>query len=381
MQESHPVTVITGVPNFPHGRVFGGYRNQWFQREEIDGIEVKRVKTYIAPNEGFVRRIVDYVSFMITAFLAGIVGRRPDVVVATSPQFFSAICGWAVARIRRRPFVLEIRDMWPSSIVAVGAMRDSLFIRLMQRIEQFLYSSAEHIVVVTHSFKQEMIERGIDGTKITVVLNGVNTDSFFATNEQILRVREQYKLQGKLVVGYVGTHGLAHDLENVLRAVSLVSELKDVHFVFVGAGAQRSRVESIVAKQKMPNVTLIPQQPRQDIPAMLGACDLCLVPLRDSPVFSGVIPSKIFECMAMGVPMILSLPEGEATRLVRENQCGVTVAPERPDLLAKAISQLAADDKYRRELGESAKASSKVFSREKMAIRLLKALVETAQSK
>ena len=378
VRNGHSVTVITGVPNFPQGQVHDGYRNRLFQRETIDGIEVKRVWTYIAPNEGFVRRIVDYLSFMCMAFLTSVFQPRPDVIIATSPQFFSAVCGWAVARIRRRPLVLEIRDMWPSSIVAVGVMRDSFFIRIMSRIEAFLYRSADSIVVVTHSFKQEMIESGIDGSKISVILNGVDRALFSATESDIRAVRDRHSLGNRLVVGYIGTHGLAHDLGTVLEAARKLADDSRIHFIFVGAGAERGNVEREVDERQMRNVTLIPQQPRKAIPAILGACDLCLVPLRDSPVFAGVIPSKIFECQAMGVPIIMSLPEGEATAIVRENQCGFTIAPERPDLLAAAIAELADDDAQRAELSTCASAAAKRYSRRAMAELMLQTVQRTA---
>ena len=168
------VTVVTCAPNFPEGKLFPGYRNAWRQVETVDGIRVVRVKTYITANEGFLKRTLDYLSFMLMGFAMALFERRPDVVVATSPQFFCAIAGWAVAAARRRPFVFELRDLWPASIVAVGAMRRSVVIRALERIEMFLYRRATAIVAVTESFRRELIARGVDGKKIHVVVNGVD---------------------------------------------------------------------------------------------------------------------------------------------------------------------------------------------------------------
>src|SRR5438874_781980 len=168
------VTVVTCAPNFPVGKLFPGYRNAWRQVETVDGIRVVRVKTYITANEGFLRRTLDYLSFMLMGFAMALFEGRPDVVVATSPQFFCALAGWAVSVARRRPFVLELRDLWPASIVAVGAMRRSGVIRALERVEMFLYRRATAIVAVTESFRRELIARGVDGRKIHVVVNGVD---------------------------------------------------------------------------------------------------------------------------------------------------------------------------------------------------------------
>ena len=172
------VTVITCAPNFPKGRVFDGYRNRLWQQEVMDGVRVIRVWSYITANEGFARRVLDYMSFMLSAFLASLFVRRVDVVVGTSPQFFTAVAAWAVGAIKRVPFVFELRDLWPESIKAVGAMKQSAAIRLLERLEMFLYRRAARIVSVTHAFRETLIKRGIDGAKIDVVTNGVDVSRF-----------------------------------------------------------------------------------------------------------------------------------------------------------------------------------------------------------
>ena len=174
----HKVTVITCAPNFPEGRVFDGFKNSFYSRSNMDGIDVVRVKTFISSNEGFVLRILDFVSFMFSSFFAGLFQRKVDVIVATSPQFFTAVAGWALSVFKRRKFVFELRDIWPASITAVGAMDDSLAIRLLEKLEMFLYRRADAIVSVTHSFKKELIERGVDGNKISLVLNGVDLSKY-----------------------------------------------------------------------------------------------------------------------------------------------------------------------------------------------------------
>ncbi len=244
----HEVTVVTCAPNFPEGRLFDGYRNAWRQVEQMDGIRVVRVKTYITANEGFLRRTLDYLSFMVMGFVMALFERRPDVVVATSPQFFTAIAGWALSVAKWRPFVFELRDLWPASIVAVGAMRKTLVIRLLERLELFLYRRADAIVSVTESFRRDLVARGIDGGKIHVVVNGVDLEKY-RSQPRSPELEAELGLRGKFVAGYIGTHGMAHALDKVVEAAALLADRDDIRFLFVGGGADRARVERMVAER------------------------------------------------------------------------------------------------------------------------------------
>ncbi|HET8897862.1 MAG TPA: glycosyltransferase family 4 protein [Rhodanobacteraceae bacterium] len=373
VRAGHQVTVITCAPNFPEGRLYAGYRNRWRQVETLDGIRVVRVKTYITANEGFLKRSLDYLSFMLTGWFFGLFEPRPDVVVATSPQFFCAIAGWALAACKRRPFVFELRDLWPASIMAVGAMKKSLLIRLLERIELFLYRRAAAIVSVTESFRDDLLARGIDRDKIHVVINGVDLDRYAPRPRDAAMARE-FALDGKFVAGYMGTHGLAHALPKVLEAAALLRERRDIAFFFAGAGAERGKVEQLVAAQRLDNVRLVPRQPKEAMPALWSQCDLALVPLRDNPVFATVIPSKIFESMGMGVPILMSLPEGEATGIIRRTDSGACVPPENPAAMATAIAALADDPARMTALRANAHAAAPQFSRDHLAAAMLAVL-------
>jgi glycosyltransferase involved in cell wall biosynthesis len=366
VRAGHQVTVITGAPNFPEGKLFPGYRNRWRAVEQLDGIRVVRVKTYITANEGFLRRTLDYVSFMLSSFIAGLFEQRPDVIVATSPQFFCAVGGWALAAVRRLPFVFELRDLWPASIVAVGAMRKSFTIRMLERIELFLYRRARAIIPVTFSFKDDLIERGIDGNKIHVVINGVDLDRY-APAPRDAELAVHYDLGDRFVVGYLGTHGLAHALDKVLEAAERLLDQDEIVFFFAGGGAERARVESIVEEKGLHNVRLIPRQPKEMMPRLWSLCDVTLIPLRDTPVFSTVIPSKLFEAMGMGIPVVMSVPIGEATRIVEVTGCGVVVAPEDPEALAKALVELAGNPGRLQQYRDAALASAPAYSRDTQA--------------
>lgn len=377
VRAGHEVTVITCAPNFPEGKLFAGYRNRLHQVEVIEGIRVVRVWTYITANEGFLKRTLDYISFMVSGFIAGLFEKRPDVVVATSPQFFCAIGGWALSRFKRRPYVFELRDLWPASITAVGAMRKNLVIRALERIEMFLYRQADAIISVTESFREELASRGIPREKIHVVINGVDLERYQprARDEQL---EAEFNLQGKFVAGYMGTHGMAHALPKVLEAAEGLRHRKDIAFFFAGAGAERAKVEAIVAERGLDNVRLIPRQPKERMPALWSICDLSLVPLRDTPVFSTVIPSKIFESMGMGVPILMSLPEGEATGIIRRSGAGVCVPPEDPQAMAEAICLLADDPQTMADLRQTAFRVAPDYSRQTQADRMVSLLEKVA---
>lgn len=370
VEAGHHVTVITSAPNFPEGRVYAGYRNAWRAVEDVEGIRVVRVKTYIAANEGFVRRTLDYLSFMVSALLASFRERRPDVVIATSPQFFSAAAGWLVSVFKARPFIFEVRDLWPASIAAVGAMKSGPVFRLLEKIELFLYAKAKGVVVVTDAFRADLIRRGVSPGKIAVVRNGVDLSRYDPVKKDLARL-EQLSIRDKFVVGYIGTHGLAHALDKVVDAALLLRDRGDVAFLFVGSGAARASVEERVKSLRLSNVVLLPRQPKERMRDIWGLCDVALVPLRDSAVFSQVIPSKIFECMAMGLPVILSVPEGEAAEIVRLRGCGLVVPPESPEVLVEAIESLARSPEQLRELGRAASAAAPDYSRTQAAHRYI----------
>jgi len=377
VRAGHEVTVITCAPNFPEGKLYEGYSNRWRLVEVMEGIRVVRVKTYITANEGFLKRTLDYMSFMLMGFLAGLFERRPDVMVATSPQFFCAIGGWALSVAKWRPFVFELRDLWPASIMAVGAMRKGLVIRMLERIELFLYRRAKAIVSVTESFREDLVSRGVPREKIHVVINGVDLDRYEPRPRDVA-LEQEFGLQGKFVAGYMGTHGMAHALPKVLEAAELLKHRQDIAFFFAGSGAERATVERLVHERNLTNVRLIPRQPKERMPALLSICDVSIVPLRNTPVFGTVIPSKIFESMGMGVPILMSLPEGEATAIVKQSGAGICVEPEDPDAMAKAIELLATDKARMEALRQSALAAAPSYARERLAGEMMTILQQVA---
>ena len=369
----HEVTVITTAPNFPEGRLFDGYRNAWRTSERMGAIRVIRVKTYITANEGFIKRTLDYLSFMVMGGLAALFHPRPDVIVTTSPQFFCAMAGWGVTRVRKLPWVFELRDLWPASIVAVGAMKENWVIRWLERIELKMYGDADAVVSVTHAFKDDLARRGIDPGKIEAVLNGVDLSRYrpIPKDEALL---DEFDLREKFVVGYVGTHGMAHALDKVADAATILRDHSGIVFLFAGAGAKRAELEETVRVRKLANVRLIPSQPKALMPRLWSVHDLALIPLRNQELFTTVIPSKIFEAMAMGMPVLVSVPAGEATRLVEATGCGFLVPPEDPQAMADAILRLEENPEERARYRAAGLAAAPRYSRDKQAALMLHVL-------
>lgn len=376
VRAGHQVTVITCTPNFPEGRPYPGYENRWHQVEELDGIRVVRVKTYMAENRGFLRRTLDHGSFLLSGVLAGAVERRPDVVVATSPQFFAALAGDRLARRWRAPFVLEVRDLWPASISAVGAMRDGPLLRALERLELSLYARASAVVVVTEAFRTDLVARGVPASKIHVIPNGADLD-WCRPGVVDADLQREHGLLGKLVVGYIGTLGMAHGLERVLDAAELARDT-EVVFLLAGAGAERARLEERLSRAPIGNVRLLPRQPKERVSALWGACDVGLITLTDRPLFAGVVPSKLFEAMGHGVPVVMSVPEGEATALVRREGCGVVVPVADARALADVIRELARSPERLAELRARSLAAAPRHSRERHAAHMLALLERVA---
>jgi glycosyltransferase involved in cell wall biosynthesis len=379
----HAVTVITGAPNFPEGRVQEGYTNAWHRRETRDGVGVVRVKTYIAPNEGKWRRIADFLSFMLAGLVAGwwecLRHGRPSAVAATSPQFFTAVAGWALARSIRRPFLLEISDLWPASIAAVGAMKPGRVLRALEALELFLYRQASHIVAQTPAFRDDMVQRGIDPAKISVVLNGVELSLFSPLPRDPAKARELgLPEQGPFVVGYLGTLGMAHGLDRVIEAAEQLRD-EPVCFLLMGPGAEREKLMAEVRARALGNVVVAPAQPKQEMPRAWSVCDLSLVHLKDTPVFASVIPSKIFESMASGKPILLAAPEGEASQLVEAEQAGIAIRSGEPSELAAAVRRLARNAAERESYAANARRAAPRYSRERQARAMLDALESCAR--
>lgn len=331
------VTVITCAPNFPKGEVYNGYKNSLYSVEMMDGIRVIRVWSYIVANKGFLKRTLDFISFSVSSFVAGLFVKT-DLIIATSPQFFTALSGRTLHFWKRKPWIMEVRDLWPESIKTVGAMSDNAFIRYFEWEERRCYRSAKRIVVVTDSFRKKLIARGISAEKIDVVKNGVNRDLFVPIPKDQTLI-DQLGLQGKVVIGYIGTHGMAHKLDFILRCAGHMKDKEKYHFLFIGNGAERNNLLRLKDELQCNNVTMLESVSKQEVKRYISVLDVCLINLRKSELFTTVIPSKIFENAAMGIPILMGV-EGEAKEIVEHYGAGLCFEPENEKDFMEKLDEL-----------------------------------------
>jgi glycosyltransferase involved in cell wall biosynthesis len=329
------VTVITCAPNFPQGKVYAGYRNKLWQEEDMDGIRVIRVWSYITANKGFLKRTLDYISYAKMAFFAGLFVKT-DIIIATSPQFFTAVSGWFLSIFKRKPWIMEVRDLWPESIRAVSALQQSRFLDWMEKLELHLYRHASKVVVVTDSFKKNIVARGIPSDKIHVIKNGVHPNAFQVGSKDPHLV-QRLGLKHKTVVGYIGTHGMAHSLSFIMRALAKAPDR--FHFLFLGDGAEKENIKKIRDQLDLQNVTMLDPVPKNEIKEYIRLTDIALVPLRKSDTFKTVIPSKIFENAAMEKPILLGV-EGEAKGIIEQYGAGLCFEPENEEDFLRQLERL-----------------------------------------
>lgn len=371
----HEITVITCAPNFPKGKVYDGYKNKWYQTETMDGIKVIRVWSYIAANKGFLKRTLDFISFSVTSFLAGLF-QKADIIIATSPQFFTALSGRSLSFFKRTPWIMEVRDLWPESIKTVGAMKDNAFIRYFEWEEKCCYKSAKKIVVVTDSFKRTLINRGIASEKIEIVKNGANRELFKPLPKDETLVKE-LGLEGKKVIGYIGTHGMAHKLDFILQCAKNLQD-KNYHFLFIGSGAEKDNLLKLKEELQLNNVTMLDSVPKTEVSRYISILDLSLINLRKSDLFKTVIPSKIFENAGMEIPIIMGV-QGEAQEIIEYYGAGLCFEPENEADFNAKLSTLLDDETLYKKCQEGCRVLSIDFDRKKLARKMLDVIEQTVQ--
>ena len=350
VKRGHEVHVITCVPSHPLGVPFQGYRSGWYCREERDGIVIHRVWTCLAANRGVLRRTLNFLSFVPTAVWRAVRLGPCDIIIGTSPQFFCAAAACLAATLKKTPWVFELRDLWPDSITAVGAARRYMPMRLLEQFELFMYRHARTVVSVSRSFIVNLASRGIEASKMAFVPNGVDM-AFWAAGSRA-RGRASLGLDERaLVVSYVGTVGMAHDVGTILHAADLLRhDHPDIRFLIVGDGAELPRLREQARVQGLDHVTFTGLVPREEIPDYLAASDISMVTLKRSDVFKTVLPSKMFESMAAARPIVLAV-DGEARDTLERSGGGLAVVPGDAHGLADAVGRLARDAGLRAVMG------------------------------
>lgn len=367
VKEGVHVTVITCQPNDSDGKLYKGYKNRLYTTEYMDGIKVIRVWTYIASHKYFVKRILDYFSFAFMSFIVGLF-IKTDVIVATSPQFFTTWSGSILSKFKSVPWIFEVRDLWPASIVSVGAMKEGYIIHFLEKIELSLYRDSSKVIVVTDCFKKDLVQRGIESEKISVITNGSNLDLFYP-REKDQELLKQLDLENKFVVGYIGTHGMAHSLDFIVKSIAKIKD-KDIHFVFIGNGVMKHTIMEISQKLKLDNVTFLDSIPKNVIPKYISIIDISLAPLKKDDNFKMVIPSKIFEASAMLKPTLLGV-EGESKRIIEKYNAGLCFEPENEVDFIEKLLVLKNDKKFYQKCQAGCKELAHDFDRKLLAKQML----------
>ena len=372
VKEGYKPIVITSFPNFPLGKVFSGYRNTLYKSEEIEGIKVIRVWTLIFPNSGFIKRVLDQLSYMFSSFFVGIF-LKSDIIIATSPNFFAACSGRMLAFVKRKDWFMEVRDIWPESIAAVGAMKKGMAYRILEKIELELYKSAKGVIVVTDSFKSQLINRGVNEGKLSVHKNGVILDNFEPRpkDKELMEANPQFK--GKKVFAYIGTHGMAHGLSFILKSLPKLKEsLPQAHFLFIGEGAEKENLINQAKDLHLNNVTFMPFVPKHEVVRYLSLMDVALVNLKKSNTFKTVIPSKIFEAAALQKPILLGL-EGETKGIIEFFNAGACFEPENEEEFILQCHAIL-DEKSYLEYQNGCQMLAQAFNRKQIAQQVLETI-------
>lgn len=375
----HDVSVLTGFPNHPTGVIPPEYRSRAWRlvaRENLDGVNIVRTWLLPFPNRKAHERMLNYSSFCVSSAVTGLFVSRPDVVIGTSPQLLVALSGWWLAKAKRVPFVFEVRDLWPESLGAVGmGSENSVLYRSLAKIAGFLYRKSDHIVVVTPAFEEYLVKYWqVPRQKISVVENGVETDLFNArpANSDL---RRELGVEGKFVVCYIGTMGMAHGLETLVNAAEQLQRVApEVFFLLVGEGADKDRIIALAQVRGLTNLRFVDQQPRERIPDYISASDASLVLLKKTELFKTVIPTKMLEFMSCARPVILGV-DGQAREIVEQAQAGIFVEPESVPELVAAVLRLREDPTLRKLLGFNGRSHIlEHFSRKRTADTYLEVL-------
>ena len=355
-QMGHDVTVLTGFPNHPTGAVPPEWRSRLHRlvyRENVASVRVVRSWLWPLPNRNAHERIRNYASFCLSSAFTGLELPRPDVVIATSPQLLVALSGAWLAWWKRVPFVFEVRDLWPESLVAVGAGGEgTLLHRTLGAVAGFLYRRSRHIVVVTPAFKDHLIRNWqVSAARVSIVENGVETNLFRPDPSAATQVRRDLQVEDRFLICYIGTMGMAHGLETLIAAAERLQSVQpSATFLLIGEGAEKDHIVQLAAGRGLRNIRILDQQPRECIPAFISAADVCLVMLKKTDLFKTVIPTKLLEYMACERPVIVAV-DGQARQIVEEAGAGMFAEPENSEVLVAAIRSVANDPDKRRQMG------------------------------
>ncbi|MEZ5358024.1 MAG: glycosyltransferase family 4 protein [Candidatus Zixiibacteriota bacterium] len=330
----HEVTIVTGFPNYPSGIKPEGYRGRFIMKEKTDNFAIIRLPHYVAPNKGFFKRILIHLTFAFSACMYCVFMKRDDVAYVESPPLFNGFVGLAMKWLRRIPYVFNVADLWPQTAIELGALKNRQLIAFTQFLERLFYNKSARILAVTAGIQEFVVNMGYDKSKVPLITNGVDHTIFnldVKPSPDILK----YKNDSRILALYAGTHGMAHALGVILQAAKRL-ENEPIDFLFIGDGAEKDDLLQQSKDLALANVTFLEPLPQSEMPAVLRAADMAIIPLKDLPLFDSAMPSKCFEALAAGLPIMLSV-RGEMARHVNKASCGFTAEPENLDQIVQGF--------------------------------------------
>ena len=375
-RRGHQITALVGPLHHNFEDIPPKYRSRLLTREFLCGAHVLRVNMMLTRSM-WANKLMGYVYFPAAATVLGLLLRRPDVILCSSPPLWLGLAARLVAAFKRAPYVYVAQDLWPSAPVRLGLWRNGLLIAFFSWMERYVYTRAKRVVVIAEKMRETVRDAGLPDERIATIENWVDVD-FIRPGDRDNRFRREVASPDDLVVLYSGNMGHSHAIDVVLQSAALVRDHGDIRFVIVGAGTQKARLVQMAREMKLEQVTFLPLQPRERLPEVIAAGDVCLVPLRKG-LSTASLPSKIYTYMAAGRPLVATLDPGEsAWELVERARCGILVQPERPRELAEAVLKLYRDPELRRRYGENGRRYAEAHCDRKVCTRAYERMLERA---
>jgi glycosyltransferase involved in cell wall biosynthesis len=336
----HEVTVLTGFPNWPTGRIYTGYRQRLVQRETVNGVRIIRIPLYPDHSGNAFRRAANFLSFALAAAVLGpFLVPQVDVMHVIHPPITVGFPAWVLSRLRGFPFTLEIQDMWPENLRATGMLRNESALRLIGAFARWVYSKASFVRVISPGFRLNLLSKGVPDEKIRVISNWVDTE-YYRPTARSPELLDRFGMRGRFNILYAGTIGLAQGLDVVLDAAAqLQLSLPEAQFVLAGDGVESYRLGREAEIRGLTNVRFLGRLPGDMMPALYACADVLMLHLRADPLFSITVPHKLFTYMAAGKPILVG-GVGDSVSLVTESKAGLVSPPGNPEALARAVAAL-----------------------------------------
>src|SRR5215212_9038212 len=351
--QGHELVIVASDMNYQTGKRTVETRGL-FVEQMIDGIRILRAYSYPSLHRSYVWRIISFFSFMFSSVLTALYVKDVDLVMGTTPPIFQAVSAWIVSLIRRKPFLLEVRDLWPEFGVRMGVLKNPIVIMLARWLEHFLYGRSTHLLVNSPAYKTYMIGKGVPEKKVTFIAYGTDVD-MFNPNVDGSSIRRKLGVEDKFVVLYAGAMGQANDIYTVLRAADRLRNESKICFVLFGDGKERPRIEAEALQRGLENVIFAGVYPKKQMPVVIASADLCLAILQDVPMFRTTYPNKVFDYMSTARPTVLVI-DGVIREVIEASNGGVFVHPGDDELLARTILDLSSDPQRVKQIGENARA-------------------------